>query len=126
MDNIVSHLDIAFISLVKYGFVSPTKAGKQNFVPRLLEKRYITRIFCEVDDFCQSFENPWQEQPMLPSMLGERKSRSRMRLSEVMTIVLVFHGSGYKTFKEFYTLTVIPFWRKAFPHLVSYSKKRDS
>ncbi|MBD2315732.1 hypothetical protein [Phormidium tenue] len=31
---------IAFISLVKYGFVSPPSAGKQTFVPRLLEKRY--------------------------------------------------------------------------------------
>ncbi|WGS73284.1 hypothetical protein [Pseudanabaena galeata] len=33
----------------------------------------ITRIFCEVDDFCESFEKHWQEQPMLPSMQGERK-----------------------------------------------------
>ncbi|MEA5489828.1 hypothetical protein VB775_23695 [Pseudanabaena sp. CCNP1317] len=56
----------------------------------------ITRIFCEVDDFCQSFEKHWQEQPMLPSMQGERKSRSRMRLSEVMTIAIAFHGSGSK------------------------------
>jgi hypothetical protein len=46
----------------------------------------ITRIFCEVDDFCQSFEKHWQEQAMLPSMVGERKSRSRMNLSEVMTM----------------------------------------
>ena len=26
---------------MKYGFVSPPKAGKQTFVPRSLEKRYI-------------------------------------------------------------------------------------
>ncbi|MEA5479308.1 hypothetical protein VB774_16930 [Pseudanabaena galeata UHCC 0370] len=32
--------NIAFISLVKYGFVSPPSAGKQTYVPRLLEKRY--------------------------------------------------------------------------------------
>jgi len=69
----------------------------------------ITRIFCEVDDFCQSFEKHCEGQVMLPSMIGERKSWSRMKLSEVMTIVIAFHGSGYKTFKEFYTLTVLPF-----------------
>jgi hypothetical protein len=34
--------DIAFTSLVKYWFVSPPKAVKQTYVPRLLEKRYIT------------------------------------------------------------------------------------
>ena len=53
----------------------------------------ITQIFCEVDDLCESFEKHWQEQPMLPSMPGERKSHSRMRLSEVMTIIIGFHGS---------------------------------
>ena len=33
-------LYIAFITLVKYGFVSPPNAGKQTFVPRFLEKCY--------------------------------------------------------------------------------------
>jgi hypothetical protein len=39
-----------------------------------------------------------------------------------MTIAIAFHGSGARTFKDFYTLTVIPHWRKAFPHLVSYMR----
>ncbi len=39
-----------------------------------------------------------------------------------MTIVIAFHGSGYRTFKEFYTLQVLPHWKKAFPHLVSYNR----
>jgi hypothetical protein len=34
------HNKIAFISLVKYGFVSQPADGKQTFVPRLLAKRY--------------------------------------------------------------------------------------
>ncbi len=45
-----------------------------------------------------------------------------MSLSEVMTIVIAFHGSGYRTFKEFYTLQVQPHWKKAFPNLVSYNR----
>ena len=82
----------------------------------------VTHIFCEVDDFCQQFEQVWQRQAQLPSMLGERRSQSRMRLSEVMTIAIAFHGSGFRTFKEFYTLCVLPHWRSAFPNLVSYSR----
>ena len=82
----------------------------------------ITRIFCEVDDFCQTFESHWQQQPQLPSMLGERPGRSRMSLSEIITIAIAFHGSGFRTFKEFYTLCVQPHWRGAFPHLVSYTR----
>lgn len=82
----------------------------------------ITQIFCEVDDFCQQFEQFWHRQRHLPSMPGERRSQSRMRLSEVMTIMIAFHGSGFRSFKEFYTLCVLPHWRKAFPTLVSYSR----
>ena len=32
---------------------------------------------------------------------------------EVMTIVIAFHGSGFRTFKEFYTLQILPHWKKA-------------
>lgn len=82
----------------------------------------ITQIFCDVDDFCQVFEFHWQQQPQLPSMQGEKRCQSRMRLSEIMTIVIAFHGSGFRTFKDFYTLCVLPHWRNAFPHLVSYNR----
>lgn len=82
----------------------------------------LTQIFCEVDDFCEQFERYWQGQPQLPSMPGERRSRSRLRLSEVMTIVIAFHGSGYRTFKDFYTRCVLPHGRSAFPNLVSYTR----
>ena len=44
------------------------------------------------------------------------------RAREVMTIVIAFHGSGFRTFKEFYTLQVLPHWKKAFPNLVSYNR----
>lgn len=82
----------------------------------------ITAIFCDIDDFCEQFEQAWAQQPQLPSMSGEKRSRTRMRLSEVMTIVIAFHGSGARTFKDFYTLTVLPHWRRAFPNLVSYTR----
>jgi hypothetical protein len=39
-----------------------------------------------------------------------------------MTIVIAFHGSGFLTFKDFYTLQVLPHWRRAFPNLVSYTR----
>lgn len=82
----------------------------------------VTRIFCEVDDFYQSFERQWQQQPQLPSLPGERRSQSRMSLSEVMTIAIAFHGSGFRTFKAFYTMCVQKYWWKAFPNLVSYNR----
>ena len=84
----------------------------------------IAQIFCDVDDFCQHFECHWQQQPQLPSMPGERRSYSRMSLSEVMTIAIAFHGSGYRCFKIFYTQCVLPRWRGAFPTLVRACRTR--
>lgn len=81
----------------------------------------ITKIFCDLDDFCKVFESTWK-QAHLPQMGGEKLSRCRMCLSEIMTIAIAFHGSGYRTFKEFYTLHVLPYWNNAFPNLVSYNR----
>ena len=39
-----------------------------------------------------------------------------------MTIVIAFQGSGFRTFKDFYTCQVLPHWRPALPNLVSYNR----
>ena len=71
----------------------------------------VSQVFWEVDDFCRTFEQQCLYHPQLPSMPGERLSQSKLSRSEVMTIVIAFQGSGYRTFKEFYTLCVLPGWR---------------
>ena len=82
----------------------------------------VTQIFWDVDDFCQAFEQHCTRHPQLPSLSSEQLCQSKLSRSEVMTIVIAFHGSGYRTFKEFYTLCVLPGWRHAFPKLVSYTR----
>jgi Transposase DDE domain len=51
-----------------------------------------------------------------------KQYNSKLSISEVMTIVIAFHGSGFRTFKEFYTREVLSHWGCAFPHLVSYTR----
>lgn len=80
----------------------------------IISRLDITQIFCDADDFCTYFERYWQAQPELPAISGERRSSSRMRLSEIMTIVIAFHGSGFRTFKDFYTLCVLPALARSF------------
>ena len=58
----------------------------------------VSQVFWEVDDFCQTFEQQCIHHPQLPSMPGERLSQSRLSRSEVMTIVIAFQGSGYRTY----------------------------
>jgi hypothetical protein len=81
-----------------------------------------TELFCLIDDFCQQFE-PLLEQRMLDSSGKQRRNRtSLMSLSEMTTIVVLFHTMRGRQFKEFYRGTVCRFMTSEFPCLLSYSR----
>ena len=82
----------------------------------------LDEVFCDVDDFCQLLEQLGKGQPQLPWHGDAKPYRSRLSISEVTTIVIGFHSSGFRTFKEFYTLQVLAHWNQAFPNLVSYNR----
>lgn len=80
----------------------------------------ITEIFCSMDDFCTEFMPFWKQH-----LLASGKSRikpSRLAASEVMTIQVLFHLSGVRTFKKFYKGYVCKHLRGYFPGLVSYNR----
>ena len=81
----------------------------------------IVAVFCDIDDFCQLFE-PEHRRRLIEDGSRKRTRESQMRLSEVMTIVVWFHLSGYRTFKDFYTREVGEHLRWAFPRQVSYTR----
>ena len=79
----------------------------------------ILPIFCDIDDFCLLFEPLW-EQRLLATR--QRHRPSALCLSEVMTIIVLFHASSYRNFKAFYTEHVMKQWPRAFPRLGSYQR----
>ena len=83
----------------------------------------IVSLFCEIDDFFLEYE-AYVSSRCLPSEAGsETRGRPRnLHPSEVMTILVAFHQSNYRTFKHFYLKHVCVYWGAAFPHLVSYSR----
>lgn len=81
----------------------------------------IVTIFCEIDDFCQQFEPVFKEK-LITSQIKKRKRPSKLSLSEVMTIVVYFHISGYRNFKMYYLEQVAKSMRREFPNLVSYNR----
>ena len=86
----------------------------------MISREKITEIFCSVDDFCIEFVPFWQK-----SLLDNGKKRiraSKMSLSEVMTIQVLFHLSGFRTFKEFYLGYVCNYLQSEFPNTVSYNR----
>ena len=79
----------------------------------------ILELYCDVDDFCQEFiqSQAWPELGQ-----GKRGPQLSLSLSEVMTIIIHFHQSQYRTFKAYYCEHVLSHLRAEFPRLVSYSR----
>lgn len=81
----------------------------------------ITEIYCDVDDFCQVFLPAWFSS-LLDGEQPKRKRKLTLSPSEVMTLLMVFHGSSYRHFKSDYTPYVPLVLGREFPHRVSYNR----
>jgi len=81
----------------------------------------LVNIFCHVDDFCKHFNKILlQEDAILPKTKRGRKRK--MQLSEIMTIAIYYHYSGYKNFKSYYLNCVQKELKTCFKKLTSYSR----
>jgi hypothetical protein len=74
----------------------------------------ILPVFCDIDDFCQFFEPRWKRR-LLSSGAHHRNRAGCLCLSEVMTIIVLFHTSNYRNFKAYYTEQVMKHYAGAFP-----------
>ncbi len=81
----------------------------------------ITEIFCSIDDFCKVFE-PALKQRTLTRGENKRNRTFKMATSEILTITVLFHLSGHRTFKHFYLYYVQEHLQKEFPDTVSYNR----
>lgn len=78
----------------------------------------ITDIFCIVDEFCKEYD-----QIVDKALLGNAPKRPpKMSKSEVITIAVLFHLGGFRTFKHFYIYYVQKHMQNEFPQTVSYNR----
>jgi hypothetical protein len=80
----------------------------------------ITKIYYFVDEFCKIY-NDWNKHKLLPS----KKLRNRackLTLSEMLTIMICYHLSGYKCFKYFYQSDICIKQKKSFKEIVCYAR----
>ncbi|MEM6812710.1 MAG: IS982 family transposase [Pseudomonadota bacterium] len=81
--------------------------------------RYTT-IFTIVDDFCKLFEG-FQYHYCLED--GNRRNRiTLLSLSEMISIVIFFHFSGYKYFKQYYEYEICDRLAHLFPNRPCYDR----
>jgi hypothetical protein len=67
------------------------------------------------------FEPAWQHR-LLTERPRQRHRPATLCLSEVMTIIVMFHASSYRNFKSYYTEQVMKHLVWAFPRLPSYNR----
>lgn len=79
-----------------------------------------TETFYFIHDFCKGFERWWEEK-LLTYGLRKRRRRSKLHLSEIITILIDYHRSGFKCFKDYYG-HVMYYHRKDFTNLISYDR----
>lgn len=82
-------------------------------------KKDITELYVMVDDFCKQYE-----QYLNSKNLPKNRKPTRvpnLQISEIMTIILLFHRSPAKNFKFFY-LSYLQFYKNEFPKLPSYNR----
>ena len=81
----------------------------------------IVTVFCNIDDFYRHLLTA--QHPQLTAHSSQSKQRpSGLTLSEIMTIVVFFHASHYRTFKHFYFAHMLTQRRGEFPTLPSYTR----
>lgn len=82
----------------------------------------ITELFCTVYDFSKRFNEMCSQRSIEYKKKKIRNKESRLSLPEVMTILLLFHKSNYRTFKHFYLFHVRSNLMHLFPNLVGYPR----
>jgi hypothetical protein len=81
----------------------------------------LLELFCDVDDFCKVFTPQWRKQ-LLEDVTRKRQSEGQMTTSEIMTIVVSFHMSHHRNFKNYYLGYVSLVYKNEFPNLLSYTR----
>ena len=85
-------------------------------------EQQITELFCQIDDFCKAYESYAQSRYLPTDTNEEVLPKCSMSLSELMTITIWFHSSGYRTFKWYYLHYVRTVLKPYFPRQLSYNR----
>ena len=79
-----------------------------------------TALFCKVDDFLEEFWPQFRKHLIKTGV--ERIRSNQMSVSEMITILILFHQSGFRTFKDFYKKSIMKHRTKEFPNTVCYAR----
>lgn len=81
----------------------------------------LEEIYCFVDDFYKAYAHTIHKS-LINNGKKKRNKLSKLSPPEVITILILFNQSNYRTLKHFYLGHVVKYMKAAFPALVSYTR----
>ncbi len=90
----------------------------------LFDENLLIEIFVKADDLCKNIEKELFSKILENKMIhdGYQKPCYKMSESEIMTLLIYYHYSGYKCFEYFYCQFVANELNSYFPDLLSYNR----
>lgn len=82
----------------------------------------LTTLFYHIDEHNKNFTKNSTAALLPTRAIGARGPERRMSPTEMMTIMIYFGFSGYRTFKDYYTRHVLIYLNQEFPCLYSYNR----
>jgi len=82
----------------------------------------LVSIFCDIDDFCKELDSYTKHKLLSSPTKGPRGPACQLALSEIMTILVMFHFIRFRDFKTFYIGYLEKYWQSYFPKLPSYNR----
>lgn len=87
----------------------------------------IISVFYDIDNFCMELKKYFEHYIILCNRKAQSfEPPSALSLTEVMTICVIFHLSGYRILQWYDAKLIQKQYRKFFPKLVSYNRFVDS
>lgn len=80
----------------------------------------ITRIFYCIDEFCKVYEE-WEKRKLIPKV-GKRSREGKLSLSEMLSIEIMYHMSGFRDFKSYYKYGICMKYKGYFKNLPTYER----
>lgn len=81
---------------------------------------HLTTLFCQVDDFCKTFEADFNR--TLISKPNSRNRKASISTCEIITVWIYFHHIRIRDSKSYYLWQIKTIWKTAFPTMPSYNR----
>lgn len=86
---------------------------------------HLEELYCHIDDFCKQYLAKLRAKQLTLKSNNGKKTRNKpcsLSLSEIITLLVLFHQLRYREFKSFYFNYVCRWLKREFPKLPSYQR----